>query len=77
LLGKTLKEGKIKIIVNENFYKGDLIDEIGIKKLLNLSTIGNLIGENIITIAEKEGFISRENVLIIDGVPHAQFVKIQ
>jgi uncharacterized protein len=76
LLGKKLKYGNVNIEISEKFYKGDIVDEEGAIKLIKLATIGNLIGEKIISIAEKEGFISKENILFIDGVPHAQFVKI-
>jgi len=40
------------------------------------ATIGNLMGEQAVDLAEKNGFIIRKNVILIDGIPHAQFVKI-
>jgi len=75
LLDKKIgKEFKIKI--SKEFYGEKLIDEKTAIKLMKKATIGNLIGKNIIDLAEKNDFIIRENVIVIDGVPHAQFVKI-
>jgi hypothetical protein len=34
------------------------------------------MGKNIVELASKNGFIVKENVILIDGVPHAQFVKL-
>jgi hypothetical protein len=76
LLGKTLKEKTLKIRVSEKFYGGKLVDEKTAVELMKKATIGNLIGEKAIELAEKNGFITRENVIFINGVPHAQFVKL-
>jgi|YelNatPaOPRAMG01_1025707.scaffolds.fasta_scaffold10145_4 hypothetical protein len=78
LLGKKLKmkEKNITIEISEKFYRGKLIDENTAKKLLDKATIGNLMGKNIVELASKNGFIVKENVILIDGVPHAQFVKL-
>jgi hypothetical protein len=78
LLGKKLKmrEKRITIEISEKFYRGKLIDEEKAIKLLNKATIGNLMGKNIVELASKNGFIVKENVILIDGVPHAQFVKL-
>jgi hypothetical protein len=78
LLGKKLKmkEKKITIEVSEKFYKGKLIDENMAMNLLGKATIGNLMGKNIVELASKNGFILKKNVILIDGVPHAQFVKL-
>ncbi len=75
LLNKKVgKEFKIKI--SKDFYGEKLIDTNIALKLMKKATIGNLIGRNIIDLAKKNGFIIRENIILIDGIPHAQFVKI-
>lgn len=71
-----IKKEAIKIKLSKNFYGGMLIDENIMVKLLHNATIGNLMGERTIELAERNGFIIRENVILIDGVPHAQFIKI-
>lgn len=78
LLGKKfkVKGGKLVIEVSERFYGGKLVDEEAALKLLEKATIGNLIGKRSVELAEKNGFIIRENVILINGIPHAQFVKL-
>jgi hypothetical protein len=73
LLDKKIGK-KFKIKISKEFYGEKLIDENVALKLMKKATIGNLIGKNIVELAEKNGFIIKEN--IIDGIPHAQFVKI-
>jgi hypothetical protein len=76
LLGKTLKKNNLKINISERFYGGELIDEKVAIELMKKATIGNLIGKEAVELARKNGFITRENVILINGVPHAQFVKL-
>lgn len=77
LMGKTFKYEKIKVKVSEDFYKGSMIDEVGAIKLMQLSSIGNLMGKEIVALAEREGYITKGNILFIGETPHAQFVKIK
>ena len=67
---------KLKIKVSKNFYGGRLVDEEIAVKLMKKATIGNLIGKKIVELAEKNGFITRENIILINGISHAQFVKV-
>ena len=76
LIDKEIKMEKLKIKVSKNFYGERLIDEKFALALMRKATIGNLFGKNIIDFAEKNGFITKENIILIDGIPHAQFVKI-
>jgi hypothetical protein len=76
LLGKTLREGKIVFHVKEDFYKGrktSLEEAVG---LINNSTIVNLVGKHCVENAIAKGYVHPEAVLKIDGVPHAQIVKL-
>ena len=76
LLGKTLREGKIVFHVKNEFYNGRkaTIDEaVG---LINNSTIVNLIGKCCVEEAIAKGFVHPEAVLKIEGIPHAQIVKL-
>lgn len=71
------KKTNAKIKISKYFYGEHLVDENIVLKLMNRATIGNLFGKNIINFAEKHGFISKENIINIDGIPHAQFVKLE
>jgi hypothetical protein len=76
LLGRTLREGKIVFRVKEEFYKGrktTLDEAVG---LINNSTIVNLVGKNCVEKAIAKGYVHPEAVLNIEGVPHAQIVKL-
>ena len=77
LLNKKLVDKKVEIKISKEFYGERLIDDEIAIKLMERATIGNLIGEKIISLAEKNGFITKENIILIDGVPHAQFVKLE
>lgn len=70
------KDLKTKIKVSKHFYGGEIIDEQMAVKLMKKATIGNIMGKNIVELAEKNGFIIKENIIFIDGIPHAQFVKL-
>ena len=77
LVGKEIEiEKDFRVIVNERFYKERLIDEREAVELMEKATIGNLIGKRIIEVAIRENIISPESVILIGGVPHAQFIKI-
>lgn len=78
VLGKTLEFNKkhIQVKVSKHFYGERLVDERAAFKLMDKATIGNLMGKDIVKLAEKNGFISKENIINIDGIPHAQFVKL-
>lgn len=76
ILGKKLEHGKVSVKVDKEFYGGIMIESDAAIKFMTEATIGNLMGAEIVGLAEKNGFITKENVILIDGVPHAQFVKI-
>jgi len=76
ILDKELKWKKQKIKISKNFYGERLIDEKIAVRLMYKATVGNLFGKEIVSVAEKSGFITKENIILIDGIPHAQFVKV-
>src|SRR3990170_3500670 len=73
LIGKTFREGKLKIEVGK-FYEGDVVTEEAFLDHLKLATIGNFVGKETIDAAKRGGYASDEGVLWIGGVPHAQYV---
>jgi len=76
LLDKEIKSKKLKIKISKHFYGDRLVDERIVLNLMKKATICNLMGKKIVEIAERNGFIAGENIILINGVPHAQFVKI-
>ena len=76
ILGKTLREGKIVFHVKDEFYNGGRVTlEEGINMIEN-STIVNMVGKKCVKKAIEKGYVHPEAVLNIEGVPHAQIVKL-
>ena len=76
LLGKTLCEGKIVFHVKEEFYKGA---KVGVEEaicMIDSSTIVNMVGKKIKKKAIEKGHVHPQAVIKIDGVPHAQIVRL-
>jgi hypothetical protein len=76
VLGKTLREGKIVFIIKEEFYKGARVSLDEAVDMIRNSTIVNMVGKNIVKKAVERGYVHPEAILNIEGVPHAQIVKI-
>jgi len=76
ILGKTLREGKIVFAVKEEFYKGARVSIEEAIAMIENSTIVNMIGKNVVKKAIENGYVHPEAILSIEGVPHAQIVKI-
>ena len=76
LLGKRLKEGKLRLHVKKTFYGGRLVDEKTFEAYLKEATIANLVGKRTVECAIKMGYVNPRCVLYIQGVPHAQMVKM-
>jgi hypothetical protein len=76
ILGRTLCEGKIVFPVKEDFYKGVKVTVDEAVGMIDNSTIVNMIGKNVVKKAVEKGYVHPEAVLNIQGVPHAQIVKL-
>ena len=76
LLGRTLREGKIVFHVKDDFYNGRKASVEEAVGMINNSTIVNLVGKCCVEKAIAKGYVHPEAVLKIDGVPHAQIVKL-
>ncbi|HID25524.1 MAG TPA: DUF424 family protein [Thermoplasmata archaeon] len=76
LLGKRFKEGELTLHVKKSFYEGHRIDEKALITYLEEATIANLVGKRTVECAIRHGYVNPECVLFIEGVPHAQIVKM-
>jgi len=76
ILGNTLREGKIVFHVKEDFYKGSRVNVEEAVSLIENSTIVNMVGKNVVKKAIERGYVHPDAVLNIQGVPHAQIVKL-
>ncbi len=76
VLGKTLREGKIVFQVTEEFYKGAEVELEEAIDMIENSTIVNMVGKNVVQKAVERGYVHPEAILNIEGIPHAQIVKL-
>jgi hypothetical protein len=76
LLGKTFKEGKMRLHVSKDFYDGDSVDEDILANRLEMATVANLVGETTVEVAIRHGFVDPGCVIRIGGVPHAQMARM-
>ena len=76
LLGKTFEEGELRLEVSERFYGGEKVEARMLVEVLALATIGNLVGEETVEAASGAGLVDPECVIRVQGVPHAQMVRM-
>ena len=74
LAGKVLRKNP-EFKVNKQFYCDKECGEEKALELLEECTIANLVGKKIVKLALDKNFITKENVILIQGIPHAQIVK--
>lgn len=71
LLGRTLREGEIRLHVS-SFYEGERMTPEEFAKALLSATIGNFVGRETVEAAQRAGFVGEAGVMWIEGEPHAQ-----
>lgn len=75
IMGKKLEEGNLALDVKREFYGGEKIGN-GVAMLFQNTNIINIVGDDAISLAVKEGWISKKNILKIKGIPHAQIIVL-
>ncbi len=76
IVGRMFKEGELVLKLEEGFYKGHEACEEEVKAALSDATIANLAGEKAIACAVECGCIDPDAIIFIQGIPHAQMVRI-
>lgn len=71
VLGYSYEGRDLFFEVNEDFYKGDLVTEDVVLNFLEGSNNLNLVGNRIIELSLRKGFIDEDCVRIIGDVKHA------
>jgi hypothetical protein len=75
LIGKEYRQGELRLKVDRSFYGGREASVAECLEALREATIANMVG-SIVEHAIKEGIVDRANVIRIQGVPHAQMVRM-
>ncbi|MFH0815993.1 MAG: DUF424 family protein [Methanobacteriota archaeon] len=76
LCGKVVKQGKLKLDICESFYGSEDFEEGVLANFLALCGSANLVGGRAVAAAVSAGFVDGECVMVIGGVPHAQFYRV-
>lgn len=76
IVGQTFRGNGLKITVHEAFYSDLEVDERRLVDELRGCTVANLVGEGVVEVAIRHGFVDPDNVLRIGGVPHAQLATL-
>ncbi|MDD4245041.1 MAG: DUF424 family protein [Candidatus Methanomethylophilaceae archaeon] len=76
LVGKEFREGRMRLKVSKEFYMGELVSEETLVERLKSVSVINLVGERAVSVAVEQGLVDPECILIIDGIKHAQAVKL-
>lgn len=77
LVGTELREGILHLNIIKDFYGDVSVSEDTFLSSMKMCTIANLVGKNVVKIAIREGYVDEENVIYIEGIPHAQFAVLQ
>jgi hypothetical protein len=76
VLGKTFRQGKLKLEVKPDFYKGVLTTIPDALRAVNSADIANLVGNEIVGAAVREGFVDPSAIVRIGGISHVQIVRL-
>jgi len=77
VLGESFEEGELSLTVTEEFYGTDAVAEESALASLRRATVANLVGERTVAMAIEAGIVEEQNVLDIDGTPHAQVLSVR
>jgi len=69
LLGKNIIQNELTMKISESYYGDQIIEQDEAKKLLESSTIINMVGKNTISLSLELGIGSENGVKKISGVP--------
>ena len=75
LMGKTFREGRLKLSLDSKFYGDSLLGLAEALVLMETAESLNLVGRDIIDAAIGKGLVHPDAVISIDGVPHVQVMK--
>ncbi|MBN1645027.1 DUF424 family protein [Candidatus Woesearchaeota archaeon] len=73
LLGKKFEQGNLQLDLTSDFYNGDKYsDKKLVGDMIRNADIVNLVGTISVSLGIEEGLIEKEQVINVQGIPHAQ-----
>ena len=76
LIGKTLRDGKIKLEVKKEFYGDQLTTPEEAAKALSEANTGNIVGKKSVKIAIEKNLVDPSAVIHIAGIPHVNIIRL-
>ena len=76
LLGKNISQNELNVAISKSYYGDQIIEKDEAKKLLENSSIINMVGKNTISLSLELGVGSENGVKKISGVPFLIVFKI-
>ena len=76
LIGKTLRNGKIKLEVKKEFYGDKLTTPEEAAKALSEADTGNIVGKKSVKIAIERNLVDPSAVIHIAGIPHVHIIRL-
>ncbi len=76
LLGKNISQNELNVAISKSYYGDQIIEKDEAKKLLENSSIINMVGKNTISFSLELGVGSENGVKKISGVPFLIVFKI-
>jgi uncharacterized protein len=76
LIGKIFSDSERQLEITERFYKGEKKSEEEVEEIMKNATNLNLVGEKTINIALKLEILTKDTIITINKVPHAQIFEI-
>ena len=77
LKGKKIESKGVMLDLSADFYDGEEMQEDEVIKLMKVAALVNLVGENSVSLGIKSEVIEKENVILVSGVPHAQWLVVR
>jgi hypothetical protein len=76
LLDRTLRFGEVDFEVSSEFYGEERADGAQILDMMERAHVANVVGKNIVDLLVENGHAHRDCVLMIEGVPHVQILRM-
>ncbi|MCH8915533.1 MAG: DUF424 domain-containing protein [Thaumarchaeota archaeon] len=76
LLGKNIIQDKLNMNISKSYYGEKLVEKVEAKLLLKNSSIINIVGKEIVSLAIQLGIGSKNGIKIISGIPFLIVFKI-
>ncbi|HVH14963.1 MAG TPA: DUF424 family protein, partial [Candidatus Angelobacter sp.] len=75
-LGRTFREGRLKLAPESKFYGSAVIGLTEAVVLMVGADMLNLVGRKVVDAAINNGLVHPDAVITISGVPHVQVMKL-